>query len=319
MLSDEAYKAVQRARDFPGQVFSCSQSLNLKDIDWLFRFYSREWAFPSEVKAIWDLSFFAELKAVVDRTQQKLDTSAWNDFATDLESKLTAKIAPADAAQVMSLISVKPPKKDKRFESLEKLKNEIKNAKNGGLSCKYVLSQLYLLSKTLKDYNDASLCVYSGPAQRCTGTRRKQFSRSVQLGRRALRPESLNGVHTREIGWIATGDSDFSTREKLQEFLRHYHTEIVLTSIFVLPHHGSRNSYDANMDCLRELIANLSERPLFIAPASPEHKKYHHPHWPVESTCRKAGDFYIVDQDLASFYTESVYTKDNPSRIIIWE
>lgn len=70
VLSDEAYKAVRRARGFPKKVFSCSQSINMKDIDWLFRFYSREWTFPSEVEAIWNLSFFAKLKALVDTTQQ---------------------------------------------------------------------------------------------------------------------------------------------------------------------------------------------------------------------------------------------------------
>lgn len=310
VLSDEAYKAVRRARGFPEEVFSCSQSINMKDIDWLFRFYSREWSFPSEVEAIWNLSFFKKLKALVDNTQQAPGTSAWDSFAKDLEIELAAKIAPTDAVKVMSLINVKPANKDPRFVSLKKLENKIKAAPNGGLSCKQVLSQLYLLSEGLKDYNDASLCVYSGPAQRDTSARRKQFYRSVQLGRRALRSEALNGVSTRDVGWIATGDSDFSDWKKLQDFLRHYHTEIVLTSILVLPHHGSRKSYDEKMDRLRELIANLSEKPLFIAPANPEHQKYHHPHWPVESTCRKAGDFYIVDQDIASFYTESIYTED---------
>lgn len=319
ILSDEAYKAVQNARGGPGHVFSCSQSLNMKEVDWLFRFYSREWTFPSEAKAIWNLPFFSPLKKVVNRTKQKLTPAAWAAFATELEAKLTAKIAPTAAKQVMSLISAKPAEKDPRFESLKKLEHDIQNATNGGLSCKYVLSQLYRLSETLKDYNDASMCVYSGPAQRGTGARRAQFSRSVQLGRRILRTESLDSVRTREVGWITTGDSDFSTLEKLQHFLRHYHTEMVVTSIFVLPHHGSSNSYDPNMDRLRELIANLSERPLFIAPANPEHKKYHHPHWPVESTCRKAGDFHIVDQDPVSFYTESVTTVRSLQRILLWD
>ena len=321
MLSDEAYKAIQKARGVPGQVFSCSQSLNMKNIDWLFRFYSREWTFPHEVEDIWNLSFFAKLKAVVDRTKQKLNDSEWGKFATDLELELKAKIAPADADQVMTLTSTTTAKKSIPLKSLKKLKDEIKNGKNGGLSCKCVLSQLYIHSVSLKDYNDASLCVYSGPALRGTGARREQFSRSVQLGRRdlRLRPDSLDGVRTREVGWIATGDSDFSTWQKLQDFLKHYHTETILTSVFVLPHHGSRNSYDEHMDRLRELIANLSEKPLFIAPANPEHKTYHHPHWQVESTCRKDGNFYIVDQELSSFYLESVYTSDDLSKLIIWK
>lgn len=317
MLSDDAYKAVQRARGLPGQVFSCSQSLNMKEIDWLFRFYSREWTFPKEAKSIWDLPFLAKLKEVVNRTKQQMNSAEWAAFATDLEAALTDKIDPAYSGQVMSHLGAKYATSDPRCKPLIKLDQDINNQKNGGLSCKNVLSRLYLLSETLEDYNDASMCVYSGPAQRGTGARREQFSRSVHLGRRALRTESLDGVHTREVGWISTGDSDFSTQAKLQDFLQHYCTEIALTSIFVLPHHGSRMSYDPSMDRLRELTANLCERPLFIAPANPEHKKYHHPHWQVESTCRKAGDFYIVDQDLSSFYAESVKTVRNLPGILI--
>lgn len=319
MLSDDAYKAVQSVRGLPGQVFSCSQSLNMKEIDWLFRFYSREWTCPEEVKAIWNLPFLATLKSVVISAQQPMSTGAWVTFATDLEAALTAKIAPADAMQVMTLISTKPAKNDPRFKPLQNLEQDIKNAKNGGLSCKNVLSRLYDLSETLKDYNDASMCVYSGPAQRGTGVRREQFSRLVHLGRRALRTGGLDGVNTREVGWISTGDSDFSTQEKLQDFLRHYCSEIALTSIFVLPHHGSRMSYDTNMDRLRELTTNLCEKPLFIAPANPEHKKYRHPHFPVVSTCQKAGDFYIVDQGLTSFYAESVKTVNNLPRFLLWD
>lgn len=319
VLSDDAYKAVQKARGLSGQVFSCSQSLNIREIDWLFRFYSREWTFPKEAKSIWDLEFLDSLKAVVNITKQQMNTSTWTSFSTQLITELKAKIAPSDAEKVMSLISVTPAKNDPRYERLVKLKNEIKKAKNGGLSCKYVLGQLYELSETLKDYNDASMCVYSGPAQRGTSVPREQFSRSVHLGRRALRTEPQDGVYSREVGWISTGDSDFSTQEKLRDFLWHYCTEIALTSIFVLPHHGSRMSYDPNLDLLRELSANLCERPLFIAPANPENKTYHHPHWPVESTCRKAGDFYIVDQSLASFYAESVKTVCSLPRIFIFD
>ena len=318
LLTDDAYQAVMSARGPHGRIFSCSQSLTFKDIDWLFRFYSRELAYPDEVRKIWELPFLAKLKAVVDRTKHSMPPNGWASFATDLETELSSKVPPSEAGYVKGLLGRSPSKGDPRAKPLQKLARDIQ-FKSGGLSCKNVLSQLYSLSESLQNYNDASMCVYSGPAERGIGARRELFSRSVQSGHWALRSQKLDGISNREVGWISTGDADFSTLEKLHDFLWHYHAEIALTSVFVLPHHGSRMSYDPNMDRLRELIANLSDRPLFIAPANPEHKKYRHPHWPVESTCRKAGDFYVVDQDLASFYRESVKTVRNLTGLMILE
>lgn len=318
MLTDDAYEAIAKVRGSRGQIFSSSQSLTFRDIDWLFRFYSREWAYPDEVRAIWKLPFLAKLKAVVNRTRHTMSPNAWALFATDLETELSSKISPSDGAQVKSLLGPRPSKADPRLKPLQKLARDIQ-VESGGLSCKNVLSQLYLLSESLQNYNDASMCVYSGPAQRGIGARRELFSRSIHSGHWALRSQKLDGMFNRDVGWISTGDADFSTLAKLHDFLWHYHAEIALTSVFVLPHHGSRRSYDPNMDRLRELIANLSDRPLFIAPANPEHKKFRHPHWPVESTCRKAGDFYVVDQDLASFYRESVKTVRNLTGLLVLE
>ncbi|AKT31166.1 hypothetical protein JMN21_25830 [Pseudomonas syringae pv. actinidiae] len=305
-----------KARGVGGRNFPCSQSLTFKNIDWLVRFYSREWKYPAEVQTIWSLPLFANLKAIVDRTTKPMAPADWASFATDLEFQLSAKIKPGDAAQVKKILGAKPSKADPRLKSVQKLVREIQSKPNG-LSCKNVLSQLYLLSHSLKDYNDASMCIYSGPAQRGVGTRRERFTRLVHFGRRALSEHKLKDAPSREVGWITTGDADFSTPTKLKDFLSHFHCEIGLTTVFVLPHHGSRMSYDSNLDRLRELIAHLCDRPLFIAPANPEHKKYQHPHWQVESTCRRFGDFYVVDQGFASSYAESLRVVRNLTGLMI--
>lgn len=316
LLTKDAYDAVMKARGVGGRNFPCSQSLTFKNIDWLVRFYSREWKYPAEVQTIWSLPLFANLKAIVDRTTKPMAPADWASFATDLEFQLSAKIKPGDAAQVKKILGAKPSKADPRLKSVQKLVREIQSKPNG-LSCKNVLSQLYLLSHSLKDYNDASMCIYSGPAQRGVGTRRERFTRLVHFGRRALSEHKLKDAPSREVGWITTGDADFSTPTKLKDFLSHFHCEIGLTTVFVLPHHGSRMSYDSNLDRLRELIAHLCDRPLFIAPANPEHKKYQHPHWQVESTCRRFGDFYVVDQGFASSYAESLRVVRNLTGLMI--
>lgn len=315
-LTDDAFEALKRARE-GGQIFSCSQSLNMRNVDWLFRFYSREWIYPEEARVIWSLPLFAGLKAVVNQANQKMTQAQWSSFASALEVELSRKVSHADAPQIRKILGAGLSKTDTRQEPLRRLAHKIRNTP--GLSCKEVLTTLYSLSQSLEDYNDASMCVYSGPAQRGTDTWPEQFSRTVHQGQRALRNEKLLLAHNREVGWITTGDADFSTPEKMKEFLRHYHAETALTSVFVLPHHGSRNSYDSNMDRLRELIANLCDRPLFIAPANPEHKKFRHPHWPVESTCRKAGDFYIVDNDFASYYRETIKPVRALAEVLSWE
>lgn len=317
MLSDDAYTAVRLARGPRGQVFSCSQSLTFKYIDWLFRFYSREWVCPGEVQAIWRLPCFSGLNSVVSRTISNMSSADWDKFSIDLEAQLSAIIPATEATSVKSFLEASLGKDEHRLGSVRKLVTDLR-AKANGISCKALLGRMYELSEELRDYNDASMCIYSGPAQRGFA-RRHQFTRAVYPRRRSMRGRDMDKVQTREVGWISTGDADFSSPEKLQAFAQHYHAETGLTSVLVLPHHGSRKSFDDNMDRLRELIVTLSDSPLFIAPANPEHKKFRHPHWPVESTCRKAGDFLVVDRDLSSAYAESISSVQALSRVILFE
>ncbi len=310
-LDAQAYKFVQAARG-NRQVFSCTQSLAVKDIDWLFRFYSREWTFPGEVDAIWSLGFLTPLKDVLDRNIGTVAGNDWSKFARDLKTALEAKISDTDAPQVTSLPDVKPG--TSRSDKLLKLQRDIQS---DGLSCKAVLGRLYEVSESLADYNDASMCVYSGPAQRGSAAPKKRFLRMIHEGRQAMNASSLDGAFMREVGWVTTGDADLSDPARLNEFLRHYFRETAVTSVFVLPHHGSRYSFDKDLTLLEKLVGRLIKQPLFIAPANPEHS-YGHPHRCVESICRRAGDFYIVSQELSSFYQETLRSEVDQPAIVFW-
>lgn len=310
-LDANAYKSVEAARG-NRRVFSCSQSLAVKDIDWLFRFYSREWTSPVEADAIWSLDLLAPLKALLDSNIGTVAGNNWSQFATNLKAALGAKVLATDAPQVMSLPGVTPG--TSRFGKLQKLQRDIQSK---GLSCKVVLGRLYEASESLANYNDASMCVYSGPAQRGSASPKKRFLRMIHEGQTAMNASNLDGALTREVGWVTTGDADLSTPARLNEFLRHYFRETAVTSVFVLPHHGSRYSFDKDLTLLEKLVARLIKQPLFIAPANPEHS-YGHPHRCVESICRRAGDFYIVDQELSSYYQETLRSEVDPPAILLW-
>ena len=113
--------------------------------------------------------------------------------------------------------------------------------------------------------------------------------------------------NTRAVGWVHTGDANFTDEARLKDFLDHYITEISLTSVLVLPHHGSRRSFDPAMLRLRELAACLAKPTMFLAPAKPQ-GKYRHPDGDVVHTCYQLGNLTIVDEDAASYYSESATT-----------
>lgn len=296
VLSNDARQAIAQATN-AGTVLSCSTSLTL-DLDWLIRFYSREWKVPDEVALIWDLGLLQGLKAVLDSTGADFASCDWNKFTVDLELELKKKADKSLAAHLSSLL----PAADPRAPALQKLSKEVAVGK---MSCKKLLTELYRIITTLHDYNDASMCVYSGPAERGVGVRRNFFQRSAHSSGSVGRPSS--NAPTRAVGWIHTGDASFTTNSRLKDFIDHYIMEVSLTSVLVLPHHGSRRSFDPDLSHLYKLAASLAKPTLFLAPADPS-GKYHHPDTDVVHACLRLGDLTIVDEDASSTYLESAAT-----------
>ncbi|MBB3835274.1 hypothetical protein FHR55_003518 [Xanthomonas arboricola] len=297
LLSNDTRLAIERAKGANGTGLTCSTSLTF-DLDWLIRFYSLEWSLPNEIASIWDLPLLQGLRNVINSINASFTSTDWVNFTADLKSELKKKVLASHSKELATLV----PPLDPCAAALVKLGKEVALGK---MSCKEVLTKLYKITTSLHDYNDASMCVYSGPSERGIGVPRRSFRRLVLLSR--LVTATPSSTQPRAVGWIHTGDANFKDHSRLQAFLDHYITEAPLTSVFVLPHHGSRRSFDPAMDRLRGLGTHLARPTVFVAPADPQ-GKYHHPDSDVIHTCHLLGSLAIVDEDAASCYSDSATT-----------
>lgn len=107
------------------------------------------------------------------------------------------------------------------------------------------------------------------------------------------------------MGWLHTGDANLVDATRLERFVQHYQVELPLTSVPVLPHHGSRHSYGSALAEFDGLVQTMATRPLFVAAAQPE-RRYGHPHAVVSARCHEYGTLHIVDRRPASILQESI-------------
>lgn len=119
VLSSDARQALAKANSV-GTGFSCSTSLTF-DLDWLIRFYSREWAFPDEVASIWNLKLLEGLRTVVDSTAADPACFDWKKFTADMRTELKKKADRSLAAELASLV----PATDSRVPALQQLGNRV--------------------------------------------------------------------------------------------------------------------------------------------------------------------------------------------------
>jgi hypothetical protein len=268
--------------------FPDGRSVTLQYLDWLLRFYSWEWACPDSVAAIWDEPVFQPLRDAVDNLMRSgfREDPALVDAVTDaLENKILASNAKSVVAKFG--------------------KGSISGKKS--VSIKVLLGKLYSAAPDLKNYNDASLSVYAGPSLRGADVRRTGFLRRVEAKgrRRYLHPDGADAL-VRAVGWMHTGDANLDHVKKKARFMQHYRIELPMTSVLVLPHHGSRHSYSSTLSEFDALIAEMAERPLFVAAAQPD-GPYGHPHGAVVARCMGHGTLHIVDRRTGSMLEDSVH------------
>jgi hypothetical protein len=268
--------------------FPAETSLTMESLDWQFRFYSREWLTPKEVDAIWSHPAFASLKNALNALVQQAGQGNIDVQAQYVAIALQKKISAMDAKNASAGILGK---------ALDF---------HGDVSIKHLLGKLYEKLPGLTDYNDASLCVYSGPVRRATPLSRSWFFRVVEAKLDAMAwAQRLHKQAKLSTGWLHTGDANFDDDDKLHKFLNHYDAELPATSVFVLPHHGSERSYGKNLERLTCIAQALAERPLFLAPAQPG-GKYDHPHASVKARCRLLGHLHIVESAHSTKVFESI-------------
>ncbi|WP_257250488.1 hypothetical protein [Burkholderia cepacia] len=271
-------------------------SIGLEDIDWVFRFYSYEWTEPARLEKIWMHPFFDDLTAAIDAL---VSHPGRPGVAQGVLDRLEDKIPPEHASGAIFTLTGKETSFDR------------------AISVKRLLGEVYGRMPELADYNDASMCVYSGPVQRGTNHPLNWFGRYVQTtadGAAWARSKGIRSV--RSVGWIHTGDLNLDNDAKLEKFLQHYEAELRTASVLVLPHHGSVRSYDGDLGRLVTLAKNLDDQPLFLAPALPT-GRYPHPSDAVMEQCRKLGFAHVVDNKRTTIFQESV--RAGYPHVVVWD
>ncbi|AKJ68355.1 hypothetical protein ABW99_09135 [Pandoraea thiooxydans] len=286
LLAEDIQEQLERITARQG--FPAKRSLTFSFLDWVLRFYSWEWTCPDEITQIWKLPVLQQLadslRALVRNGFQD-DTTA---LIADVVDALKAKVSADDATSAIKHVRTGRVSKQK------------------AMTIKTLLGKLYEASPTLENYNDASLCVYAGPSPRGVNVPHTGFVRRIETkGQRVNLHPDRAAVSLRAVGWMHTGDAHLDA-PRLGQFAEHYRIELPLTSVLVLPHHGSRRSYGPNLTEFDALAAEMPKRPLFVAAAQPDHQRYGHPHSAVVARCLDHGVLRIVDDRPGSLLEDSV-------------
>lgn len=267
-----------------GTTLGDSTSFTLAEIDWQFRFYSREWD-SARVEAIWNLSVLDDLKRIIDKISQK-GSAGVTSWEAEVNALLVASVSQADCDDALG--AVKTGVKAK-----------------GAMTLKTLIAALYKLTE-LEHYNSASLCMYSGPRERGNDHIRLSFAKRVH-GLPTFETSRLQPVNTtRSVGWLGTGDSHFPNQAAVMDFANHFLAELPLVSTIVVPHHGSRHNYavDSISPLLSLMICFSLGVRLFIAPA--KRSVYGHPHEEVENALRRGDVLQVVSESALTQIRESI-------------
>lgn len=264
-----------------------SASFAFTRIDWQLRFYSREWDCQL-ADDIWNLPVLKNLK---DKISELVDSCL-----TD---------SPKSVDGLAELLKEEVPQSvcDKALKDINSNSSASKK-----MTIKSLIGELYALTE-LKNYNSASLCMYSGPRERGNGIARFSFNRHVH-GLPVYETQRLEPVqNTRSVGWLGTGDSHFPDQTAVDDFAKHFLTELPRVSTIVVPHHGSRHNYAKGSDIspLMSLIGRFSLGVrLFVVAA--KRSVYGHPHEEVAAVLRRADVLQIVDESALTQIDESIVT-----------
>lgn len=154
------------------------------------------------------------------------------------------------------------------------------------------LRRSYESLRGLRDRNDTSLCLYSGPA-----VARQSFTawRSRAGHAHPERPEV--GCWNVRPGWLGTGDAPLKLPQEVQEFNLYYATRKQNVGYLALPHHGSRRNHN-------DLIFDGFDSPPNCVLGADG--LYGHPHQEVLLSAARGGSVAtIVTDDVASRSVES--------------
>lgn len=149
-----------------------------------------------------------------------------------------------------------------------------------------------------RSHNRVSMSLYSGPTGRMPND---NWERSLRMER------NLSGEywpciwHHGTVGWMGTGDAMLNLEMVRKAWKKTYGPLLSQVASLLLPHHGSRNSFHA------ELLQMPSLDVCLASAADPS--QYKHPNVEVIAQCTEAGKRFIhVSQDQRSGVTELIFS-----------
>lgn len=268
-------------RDGPNPANQVNITYRVKDADWMFRFYSRETNYAALVTALFGNDEFKPLKKIMEAAARTVSgRAAPGDTTTILDQLFSVLGKPPVAAADGTPVSKETVKKllGKAYQAL---------TKDG--------------ARVFGDYNEVSLCLYSGP--RTSGqSAASRFNVACTIGHHS---DYSARDGTRRAGWLGLGDIGFRTRALLEELALYYRSELALSCTKMVPHHGAQSNYGTHLATLTPFFGLDDTPTLWVAAAHPL-AGYRHPAGIVVLESGKNGSFAMVSDDPGSRIEETI-------------
>ncbi|MDQ1816986.1 hypothetical protein RBA41_27140 [Massilia sp. CCM 9210] len=273
----------------------------VEDADWMFRFYSLETNFAPLVKAMFKRPEFAELKAIMERAADTVTGTAQNPDTAKILNELFEALGKQPGKP-----STQRKARAAKIPTGTPVAATSSSATTTADTVKQLLGKAYeSLSengvRVFGDYNEVSLCLYSGPRTR-VHTAYTRFTVECGLENRPIHPVQDS---TRRVGWLGVGDMGFANQQLLDQFALYYAAELALACTKMVPHHGAQSNYGKLLPMLKPFIGLDTDQPLWVAAAHPL-TRYRHPAGVVVMECQKNGHFAMVSDDPGSRIEETI-------------
>lgn len=161
-------------------------------------------------------------------------------------------------------------------------------------------------SGNVADLNLTSLCLYAGPISPTKTVWKSRWPVKEDYDG-DWTPRLEAGIWRNAPGWLHTGDASLKDIDRVRELLRNYNARWSSVGTFLLPHHGSDESFHA------AILGATPAASAFIAAAQPgfrQRQGWFHPGRKTTSAVQAAGRYSVtVSESIESRFTDTVSLK----------